>query len=177
MSKINKFANLYDKDGNLLRKVGSTGVLQDYTVEELGQLVDKLSADKDENGRVKDPESLNNVNRVLIAEYQKPKNAEKLRAKFEKLKNNKTTQEQINKALNDLREELKNDTEAGEDIKNEVPQSTTGDNENNTNRESGDDEAIDRGIGDVHEEDTRSEDRILDEKPTVMEEYVPFEEV
>ena len=71
MGKINKYANIYDKDGNLIRHVGDDGKLKNYTTEELEQLLDKLAEDKDENGNVKDPQALNNVNAMLFQYYQK----------------------------------------------------------------------------------------------------------
>ena len=71
MSKINKYANLYDKDGNLLRHVNEDGILPDYTIEELEELVDNLANDKDENGNVRNPQALNNANLILIQYYQK----------------------------------------------------------------------------------------------------------
>lgn len=43
MSKINKYANLYDKDGNLIRKAPLT----DYTIEEVEKLIDEYTGDKD----------------------------------------------------------------------------------------------------------------------------------
>ena len=58
MGKINKYANIYDKEGNLMRHVGDDGKLKKYTINELEDLVDKLAEDKDENGNVKDPQSL-----------------------------------------------------------------------------------------------------------------------
>jgi len=50
MAKINKFANIYDKDGNLVRKVNEqTGKLDSYTLEEVEELVDKLTKQVQEN--------------------------------------------------------------------------------------------------------------------------------
>lgn len=71
MGKINKYANIYDKEGNLIRHVGDDGKLKKYTINELEDLVDKLAEDKDENGNVKDPQSLNNVYSVLSEQYKK----------------------------------------------------------------------------------------------------------
>lgn len=52
MAKINKFANIYDKDGNLVRKVNEqTGMLDNYTLEEVEELVDKLTKQVQENPR------------------------------------------------------------------------------------------------------------------------------
>ena len=107
MGKINKFANIYDKDGNLLRHVDEDGKLKNYTISELEELVDKLAEDKDEEGHVKDPQSLNNVYSVLSEEYRKHPNylIQKLQ-ELNKLKNTegsimaeKTTPEEVEKAL------------------------------------------------------------------------------
>lgn len=43
MNKINKYANLYDKDGNLLRKAPLT----DVTIEEAEQMLDALKGHED----------------------------------------------------------------------------------------------------------------------------------
>ena len=107
MGKINRFANIYDKDGNLLRHTDEDGKLKNYTISELEELVDKLAEDKDEEGHVKDPQSLNNVYSVLSEEYRKHPNylIQKLQ-ELNKLKNTegsimaeKTTPEEIEKAL------------------------------------------------------------------------------
>ena len=46
MGKINKYANIYNNDGNIIRKLNDKGVLEDYTMEEL----EKLLAGLDESG-------------------------------------------------------------------------------------------------------------------------------
>ena len=105
MGKINKYANIYDKDGNLLRHVGEDGKLKNYTTEELEQLLDKLAEDKDENGNVKDPQSLNNVNAMLFQYYQKYGPSKSLLDKLNTYK--KTDTEQVTKALEDVNTEMK----------------------------------------------------------------------
>lgn len=107
MGKINKYANIYDKEGNLIRHVGYDGKLKKYTINELEDLVDKLAEDKDENGNVKDPQSLNNVYSVLSEQYKK--NPSYLINKLSKLQKEanpegstmaeKTTTEEVEKAL------------------------------------------------------------------------------
>lgn len=107
MGKINKYANIYDKEGNLIRHVGDDGKLKKYTINELEDLVDKLAEDKDENGNVKDPQSLNNVYSVLSEQYKK--NPSYLINKLSKLQKEanpegstmaeKTTTEEVEKAL------------------------------------------------------------------------------
>lgn len=107
MGKINKYANIYDTEGNLIRHVGDDGKLKNYTINELEDLVDKLAEDKDEEGHVKDPQSLNNVYSVLTEEYRKHPNylIQKLQ-ELNKAKNTegstmaeKTTPEEVEKAL------------------------------------------------------------------------------
>lgn len=110
MGKINKFANIYDKDGNLIRHVGDDGKLKNYTIFELEELVDKLAEDKDEEGHVKDPQSLNNAYSVLSEQYKKnPKylfnkmaELQKQRAEGEVPMAEKTSEEEVKKALEDV---------------------------------------------------------------------------
>lgn len=107
MGKVNKYANIYDKEGNLIRHVGDDGKLKKYTINELEDLVDKLAEDKDENGNVKDPQSLNNVYSVLSEQYKK--NPSYLINKLSKLQKKanpegstmaeKATTEEVEKAL------------------------------------------------------------------------------
>lgn len=110
MGKINKYANIYDTEGNLIRHVGDDGKLKNYTINELEDLVDKLAEDKDENGNVKDPQALNNVYSVLTTEYRKnPKylfnkmsELQKQRAEGESTMAEKTAPEEIEKALEEV---------------------------------------------------------------------------
>jgi hypothetical protein len=121
MGKISKFANLYDKEGNLLRKVDDSGVLRDYTIEELEELVDKLAEDKDENGKVKNPQALNNANDILLQMYYKygnPHNDEIMAALKEKY-NTKTTKEAVTAALNDVLGETNNTEDVQETVMDE----------------------------------------------------------
>lgn len=110
MGKINKYANIYDKEGNLMRHVGDDGKLKKYTINELEDLVDKLAEDKDENGNVTDPQSLNNVYSVLSEQYKK--NPSYLINKLSKLQKEanpegstmaeKATTEEVEKALKEV---------------------------------------------------------------------------
>lgn len=110
MGKINKYANIYDTEGNLIRHVGDDGKLKNYTINELEDLVDKLAEEKDENGNVKDPQALNNVYSVLSEQYRKnPKylfnkmsELQKQRAEGESTMAEKTTTEEVEKALEEV---------------------------------------------------------------------------
>lgn len=109
MSKLNKYANLYDKDGNLLRHIDEkTGKLEDYTIEELEKLVDELANDKDENGKVKDPMALNNANWVLTQYYHKygVPNFEEIIEEWKKQQEQKSINEQIEQKLQEVADEL-----------------------------------------------------------------------
>lgn len=109
MSKINKYANLYDKDGNLIRKVDpETGILPNYTTEELEELLDDLVNDKDENGNIKNPQAVNNVNLILMQYYQKYGNPH-LKELLERAVTHKTDEKDVEKALNEVKEELPTD--------------------------------------------------------------------
>lgn len=108
MGKISKNANIYDLQGNILRHVDEDGKLHNYTTEELEKLVDKLADDKDEDGRVKNPEALNNVNAILFQMYQKygnPHEKEIIEA-LKKAQERKTTVEAKEKALQEVAAEL-----------------------------------------------------------------------
>lgn len=105
MGKINKYANIYDKNGELLRHVDENGVLQNYTIKELEDLLDKLVKEKAERA------TLENVQAILYEMYRKnPKHVEEmlkeLQEKAKSAATEKTTEEQINKAMEELKEEL-----------------------------------------------------------------------
>lgn len=71
MAKINKFANIYDKDGNLVRKVNEqTGMLDNYTPEEVEELVDELTKKVQENPEnIEYKTQLNNTQAFLFNMY------------------------------------------------------------------------------------------------------------
>lgn len=55
MAKINKYANIYDKNGELVRPINpETGKLDKYTLEEVEKLVDDLTEKVKENPENKD---------------------------------------------------------------------------------------------------------------------------
>lgn len=103
-----KYANWYDKDGNVVNKKDQYGKTRNYTIEELEELVDKLAQDKDENGKVKHPEALNNANMILFQMYQRygnPHEQDILEA-IKKAQESKTTVEAKEKALQEVASEL-----------------------------------------------------------------------
>ena len=108
MGKICKYSNLYDKDGKLIRSVDSiSGRLEDYTIEELENLVDELS--KDETKRTEYTNSMS----VLMHMYETKGNPHKdeIIKKVNDYVKTKTTKSEVTKALNDIKDE-----EAREDV-------------------------------------------------------------
>ena len=114
MGRINKYANLYDKQGNLLRKAG----FKDYTIKQLSDLVDRLGTEKDENGNLKDLEGYKNASAMLTRMLMDPKHsAERNEILKEITSTIKVNKEEANKALEDLNDELiKKETEKKGDI-------------------------------------------------------------
>lgn len=112
MGKINKYSNIYDKDGNLIRHVDEDGTLHNYTIDELQELVNKLTEDRDEDGNIKNPQALNNASGMLFRMYQEEPGQLHLRAMFEEFKQRAeeakktSTEEQVEKALNEVKEQV-----------------------------------------------------------------------
>lgn len=73
MGKVGKYGNLYDRNGVLLKRCNSKGILEKYTLKEVQDLVDKLGTEKDENGNIKDPVGFNNASYILMQMYNNPK--------------------------------------------------------------------------------------------------------
>ena len=102
MGKISKYSNLYDKDGKLIRSVDSvSGRLDDYTIEELENLVDELA--KDETKRTEYTNSMS----VLMHMYETKGNPHKCEIvnKINEYVKTKTTKDEVINALNDIKDE------------------------------------------------------------------------
>lgn len=121
MGKISKYSNLYDKDGKLIRSVDSvSGRLDDYTIEELENLVDELA--KDETKRTEYTNSMS----VLMHMYETKGNPHKdeIVNKINEYVKTKTTKAEIVDALNDLKdEEIREDGSSTEGC---IPDTTEG---------------------------------------------------
>lgn len=113
MGKICKYSNLYDKDGKLIRSVDSiSGRLEDYTIEELENLVDELS--KDETKRTEYTNSMS----ILMHMYETKGNPHKdeIIQKVNDYVKTKTTKAEVTKALNDIKyEETREDGSSTEE--------------------------------------------------------------
>lgn len=114
MGKISKYSNLYDKDGKLIRSVDSvSGRLDDYTIEELENLVDELA--KDETKRTEYTNSMS----VLMHMYETKGNPHKneIVNKINEYVKTKTTKSEVINALKDINITESNDS--SNDIKDE----------------------------------------------------------
>ena len=115
MGKISKYSNLYDKDGKLIRSVDSvSGRLDDYTIEELENLVDELA--KDETKRTEYTNSMS----ILMHMYETKRNPHKneIVNKINEYVKTKTTKAEVIDALKDINITESNDS--SNDIKNET---------------------------------------------------------
>lgn len=102
MGKISKYSNLYDKNGELIRSVNSiSGRLEDYSIEELEQLVDELA--KDETKRTEYQNSMS----ILMRMYETKGNPHKdeIIQKLNDYAKSKTTKAEVINALNELNDE------------------------------------------------------------------------
>lgn len=127
MGKISKYSNLYDKDGKLIRSVDSvSGRLDDYTIEELENLVDELA--KDETKRTEYTNSMS----VLMHMYETKGNPHKNDIIQKKINDyakskTKTTKAEVVNALNDIKDE--ETREDGSSIEGCVPDTAKGNGE------------------------------------------------
>lgn len=121
MGKISKYSNLYDKDGKLIRSVNSiSGRLDNYTIEELENLVDELA--KDETKRTEYTNSMS----VLMHMYETKGNPHKgeIVNKINEYVKTKTTKAEVINALNDIKDE--ETREDGSSTEGFVPDTTEG---------------------------------------------------
>lgn len=121
MGKISKYSNLYDKDGKLIRSVDSvSGRLDDYTIEELENLVDELA--KDETKRTEYTNSMS----VLMHMYETKGNPHKneIVNKINEYVKTKTTKAEVVNALNDMKDE--EERENGSSTKRRISDTSEG---------------------------------------------------
>lgn len=172
MGKVGKYGNLYDRNGVLLKRCNSKGILEKYTLKEVQDLVDKLGTEKDENGNIKDPVGFNNASYVLMQMYNNPKyNKEKenfIRDLNDRLRVDK---EGVRRALTDGVEEMEQTetSETNTDIKPEDIQISR-ESGNNKEREACD-ESIKPNLDEQEVIPSKSYD-VNDNK----EEYVEYKE-
>jgi hypothetical protein len=107
MGKISKYSNLYSRRGELLKKVNSGGILEEYTLKEVQDLVDKLGTEKDKNGNIKDQFGFNNASYVLMQMYNNPKYSKEKENFIKELNDRlRTNKADVERTLEETREEL-----------------------------------------------------------------------
>lgn len=101
MGKINKYSNLYDKNGKIIRKVNDNGILKNVTIPELEELIDKYDGDKNDR-------ELDNMKMMLFRMYNTYGNphAQELidRIKAEAAK--KTSDKEVKEKLEELNDDI-----------------------------------------------------------------------
>ena len=123
MGKISKYSNLYDKYGKLIRSVDSvSGKLDDYTIEELENLVDELA--KDETKRTEYTNSMS----ILMHMYETKGNPHKdeIFKKINEQSKTKTTKAEVINALKDINIKDEEAREDGSSTEGRVPDTSEG---------------------------------------------------
>ena len=104
MGKINKFANLYDKNGKLIRHTAKDGVLKNITIPELEKMIDEYPEDGDAL-------ALDNMKMALFQMYNKygdPHREELIKRILEE-QAKKTNPEEVTNKLQELNKDLEGD--------------------------------------------------------------------
>lgn len=176
---MNNVTNIYDIDGEIIRKAGDD---HKWTLDEAKERIEmyrkKLSElPEDDPKAVKYTTYMRNLTQYLMSLYAKmtPEDLNKL-IEENKAKNN--LNEQVKDAMEQLKKDLEdseNDTDTREDTSTEVPTTIPEDNESDTDRAFGDDEAGKWDNSDIPEEQILSQDSLLVERDvndTIMDEYI-----
>lgn len=104
MGKINKYANLYDKNGNILRHTSEDGILHNITIPELEKMIDEYPEDGDAL-------ALDNMKMALFQMYNKygdPHRDELIKRLLEE-QAKKTNPEEVTNKLQELNKDLEED--------------------------------------------------------------------
>ena len=134
MGKINKYSNLYDKEGKLIKQVNDEGVLTQFTIKEIEELVDTLD---------KNTKEYQNAIMVLTEMYKNPKTKEDIEY-VESLQKDliKRLQDESNKKKDEENRVVKALGEVKEEIDNEDTESNVSEDSTNYNVDSNEDEYV-----------------------------------
>lgn len=134
MGKISKYSNLYDKEGKLIKHVNDEGVLTQFTIKEIEELVDTLD---------KNTKEYQNAIMVLTEMYKNPKTKEDIEY-VESLQKDliKRLQDEANKKKDEENRVVKALGEVKEEIDNENTESNVSEDSNNYNVDSNEDEYV-----------------------------------
>lgn len=133
MGKINKYSNLYDKEGKLIKHVNDEGVLTQFTIKEIEELVDTLD---------KNTKEYQNAIMVLTEMYKNPKTKEDIEY-VESLQKDliKRLQDEANKKKDEENRVVKALGEVKEEVDNENTESNVSEDPN-YNVDSNEDEYV-----------------------------------
>lgn len=133
MGKINKYSNLYDKEGKLIKHVNDEGVLTQFTIKEIEELVDTLD---------KNTKEYQNAIMVLTEMYKNPKTKEDIEY-VESLQKDliKRLQDEANKKKDEENRVVKALGEVKEEIDNEDTENNVSE-DSNYNVDSNEDEYV-----------------------------------
>ena len=107
MGNINKYSNLYNKDNELIKSVSDKGILTDYSIKELEELVDSL-----EDGNAKSnamsmlQKMYTNPKTDADKEYVKKLQEELIKNMMANKANASTDKEEVTKSLGEVEDAL-----------------------------------------------------------------------
>ena len=180
-------SNIYDIDGELIRRfddvhhftaLEATKIHEKYLKKIQDLRAKEVKTSEDEKKLRVYEIYCSNLQHYISAELQKMDEKE-LNEYYKTIipeKPSETTQEDVEKALNDLKDDI---ATAG-NIEDKIQESTARDSKDNTDSIFGDDPIVRREPCDVPEERSDTQDDLLVERDnvnTVMDEYVQFEEL
>lgn len=172
--------NIYDIDGELIRSIDDTHKM---TVEEAQSRIEYYRQ-KLQKLDEKDPKAvayatyMRNLTNYIMTLYASM-SPEQLKEQIGQIEKQANVQEQVNKAIEDLKNNINNDGTAEDSVGSEVPEQPAIDNESATDEKLGNDNTVGRNESDVHEERAVSQSDLLVERDnvtTVMDETIEVDE-
>ena len=107
MGNINKYSNLYNKDNELIKSVSDKGILTDYSIKELEELVDSLEDGNAKNNAMSMLQKMyTNPKTDADKEYVKKLQEELIKNMIANKANASTDKEQVTKSLGEVEDAL-----------------------------------------------------------------------
>lgn len=111
-----------------MKKVNSSGILEEYTLKEVQDLVDKLGTEKDKNGNIKDQFGFNNASYVLMHMYNDTKYDEEKNNFIKELNDRlRTNKEEVGRVLEETAKDVAETTTTSDIAKSKRIQQVGGD--------------------------------------------------
>ena len=103
MGNINKYSNLYNKDNELIKSVSDKGILTDYSIKELEELVDSLEDDNAKSNAMSMLQKMyTNPKTDADKEYVKKLQEELIKNMMANKANASTDKEEVTKSLGEI---------------------------------------------------------------------------